>query len=309
MRVTFRYDGDAQSVVVRGAVEALGDTTMTRDGGAWTLELDVPDEVRTVYWFALDGAERWTEWLPDPANPNRYVYPAGLEFTEDGEVVGSLLEGPDVRPLAWSVERDVPHGTVRMEKIDGRPVWFYEPPRPAEGRLLLFDGEAYTSLAPAPVVLDNLIAAERIPPLAAVLPGSLDTESRLRDLNCHEPFLEWCCRLLPDAPSELSVVAGSSMGGLASLYFAVRRPDLFRNVLAQSGAFFAPPPVPVGLPLCWYLDVGSLEPMLVPLVHAVRDDLLAKGYDLTYREFSGGHDYFWWRETLADGLLSLLGER
>lgn len=29
---------------------------------------------------------------------------------------------------------------------------------------------------------------------------------------------------------------------------------------------------------------------------------------MTYREFAGGHDYVWWRGTLADGLIALLGE-
>lgn len=32
-----------------------------------------------------------------------------------------------------------------------------------------------------------------------------------------------------------------------------------------------------------------------------------KCYSLDYREFDGGHDYFCWRGSLADGLISLLG--
>jgi len=130
VRVTFRYEGEARSVRVRGAVEALGDTAMTRDGDAWTLALDAPSDLRTIYWFALDGADEWTEWLPDPVNPKRYVYPAGLEFTGGHEVVGSLLELPDAPPYFWSVERDVPRGTVREEELDGRRVWLYEPAGP-----------------------------------------------------------------------------------------------------------------------------------------------------------------------------------
>jgi enterochelin esterase family protein len=27
-----------------------------------------------------------------------------------------------------------------------------------------------------------------------------------------------------------------------------------------------------------------------------------------YTEFAGGHDYVWWRGTLADGLMALLGQ-
>ena len=40
----------------------------------------------------------------------------------------------------------------------------------------------------------------------------------------------------------------------------------------------------------------------------MRDVLLAKGYDVHYREFVGGHDYLSWRGLLADGLISLIGK-
>jgi enterochelin esterase-like enzyme len=35
--------------------------------------------------------------------------------------------------------------------------------------------------------------------------------------------------------------------------------------------------------------------------------LLAKGYEVHYQEFVGGHDYLSWRGTLADGLILLTG--
>ena len=38
----------------------------------------------------------------------------------------------------------------------------------------------------------------------------------------------------------------------------------------------------------------------------LRDVLRAKGYDVTYREVGGGHDYVHWRAMLADGLMTLL---
>jgi enterochelin esterase family protein len=35
--------------------------------------------------------------------------------------------------------------------------------------------------------------------------------------------------------------------------------------------------------------------------------LVAKGYEVDYREINGGHDYVCWREELAEGLVAMLG--
>ena len=37
-----------------------------------------------------------------------------------------------------------------------------------------------------------------------------------------------------------------------------------------------------------------------------RDLLLARGYDVIYREAGGGHDHLHWRATLAEGLMALI---
>jgi enterochelin esterase family protein len=39
----------------------------------------------------------------------------------------------------------------------------------------------------------------------------------------------------------------------------------------------------------------------------LRDVLLAKGYEVHYQEFDGGHDGLSWRATVADGLIQLMG--
>jgi enterochelin esterase-like enzyme len=70
------------------------------------------------------------------------------------------------------------------------------------------------------------------------------------------------------------------------------------------------------LPIRFYMDVGVFEAdfmggglgALEPNRH-MRDVLLAKGYEVHYQQFIGGHDYINWRGTFADGLIALLGKK
>ena len=123
-------------------------------------------------------------------------------------------------------------------------------------------------------------------------------------------------------------VGGSSLGGLGAAFAGLCRPDLFGAVLSQSGAFDWKPveesehewlartvAISPKVPLRWYLDVGSLEtrprpddgPSLVVANRHLRTVLQAKDYPVHYAEFGGGHDYLNWQDTLADGLLALVG--
>ncbi len=126
------------------------------------------------------------------------------------------------------------------------------------------------------------------------------------------------------------VVGGSSSGGLAAVYAALERPEVFGNVLSQSGAFWMPRDVsdPVQrefippktwlvdefierspIPIRFWMEVSQFESaakMLGPN-RQLRDVLRAKGYSVTYRELFYGHDYLHWRDSLAEGLICLLG--
>lgn len=68
------------------------------------------------------------------------------------------------------------------------------------------------------------------------------------------------------------------------------------------------------LSLKFYMDVGSFEADFMGQGGAIlesnrhlRDVLLAKGYEVHYQQFIGGHDYISWRGTFADGLIALIG--
>jgi enterochelin esterase family protein len=66
----------------------------------------------------------------------------------------------------------------------------------------------------------------------------------------------------------------------------------------------------------FYLDAGVFEAdrfaagdAILESTRHFRDVLRAKGYTVTFRQFTGGHDYLSWRGTLADGLIELIGTR
>ncbi len=344
-RVTVaHHDPAADELWVFGGLAGAdpGDARLERmDGGWWERAYELPRDVRTVYGFARSRFPEPGGLVHDPLNPQTHVYVGDPENPEDVDIVTSVLELPDAPPRTWSRERDVPRGVVEEYRLaserlgNTRRVYTYAPPgydaSSAYPLVLCFDGWAYVNDAyvPLPTVLDNLISEGRIPPLVAVLPDSLDHDTRMRELVLDAAFVEFLVEeLLPWAHGRLAfdddpartVVAGSSAGGLAAAFAALRRPDRFGLVLSQSGAYAVGSDLlqhyvaADALALRFYLDVGVLEtvsrPGAAPLLHAnrhLRDVLVAKGYDVTYREFPGGHDYLWWRETVADGLVALLG--
>ena len=215
------------------------------------------------------------------------------------------------------------------------------------GLLFLFDEKPYLDekIIPTPTILDNLIADNRIPPLVTVLIDNGPGDARSRELPCNPNFADflnfelvpWVRRTynVTDDPQR-TIVGGASYGGLAAAYAGFRHPETFGIILSQSGSYWWTPPrsdnpddfdleaepnwlanqfiLSPRLPLRFYMDAGSDEvdlsgrgsSILIPNRH-LRDVLLAKGYEVHYQEFSGGHDFLSWRGTLADGLIVLMG--
>jgi enterochelin esterase family protein len=123
-------------------------------------------------------------------------------------------------------------------------------------------------------------------------------------------------------------VTGSSAGGLAAAYVALSRPDLFGNVLSQSGAYWRG--TAAGEPyealtgdvaraprraVAFVLDVGMGEdhrtlggggPNFLDATRRFRDALRAKGYPIIYTEIPGGvHAPITWRTRLPSGIVAL----
>ncbi len=363
--VTFlwRDKGDTRNVVVFAGPagwENPSDNQMSHllNTDIWYRTYRVRADLRTIYLLSandplteLKSSEEYgTRAIPDPLNQHQFVYPKDEEDPNDRDTVVSVVELPGAPSQPWITPRaNVAKGKVVMHRLrstildNERRVWVYTPPNYTTsgepyGLLLVFDGVAYIDLVPTPTILDNLLSEGKLPPLVAVIPDSLNQETRSRELPCHQPFVDFLMQeLMPwvhkhyhvTHDPQQSVVAGSSYGGLASAFVGLRASKVFGNVLSQSGAFwwnwdeenehilqewltqqFITSP---RLPVRFYLDVGLQEKgkaahMVLTNRH-LRDVLSLKGYEVHYAEFNGGHDYICWRGTLADGLLALLGTK
>jgi enterochelin esterase family protein len=281
--------------------------------------------------------------LRDPLNP---VYLSGI-----ANIGHSVLQLPAAAAQPWiAVMPGVPAGKVEEIQVESkilnsqRRAWVYIPARYDSTRsspyplLACFDGFVYSSpeWVPTPTVLDNLIAAEKIPPMIAVF---IDQSARRNlELSNNPQFADFVANeLLPQVRKRWratsdpahTTLCGSSAGGLASAFAAFRHADVFGNVLSQSGAFwpgqtrdnpeqewltgqFA---ASEKLPIRFVLQVGIVEIVATPLNgpsilatnRHLRDVLKAKGYEVYYSEVAGGHEPITWRGGIAEGLIQLQG--
>jgi enterochelin esterase-like enzyme len=356
--------GKAPLVEVVPTDDAENLVTYLWRGSAATQKVDmlggVPTSNRAKGWEHLRGSDVWfnSQRTPKTARFGYALRENGGDFQTDplnprtcaGRSILALENAPTER---WLEARpDVPHGVLQRRSIrsailgEERAFGVFRPrlaKAAAPGRpgiLLVFDGESYGNKAdspvPTPTILDNLLAEKMTPPMIAVLLDSQKT--RERDLLCSKPFNDFLAtELLPwvrktfqssDDP-KLTVVAGSSYGGLAAGCAALFHPEVFGKVLAQSATLtyfpgwtqhatdyavqtgwltrqFATTP---RRPVQFFVSVGLYEggPIynLVRENRSLRDVLDAKGYTVGYTELVGAHDYLSWRNSLGDGLVAL----
>jgi enterochelin esterase family protein len=326
----------------------------------WYLTVKLPSGARFAYTFSVNdpltsagprAGDRAATRQADPLNKHPWGYTPGMTKFD----YQSAAELPGAVPQPWAVRKaGTPEGKVEKHRIKSailgneRGLSVYTPSDYRRdgtpcALLVVFDEGAYLDRVPTPVILDNLIAASKIPPVVAVLIANVG-QLRTKELSPNPEFADFLAKeLLPwvhgrynvTSDPMLTVVAGSSLGGIAATYAALRHPELFGNVLSQSGSFWWAPDHLVEsdvdaateggwlakefikspkLPIRFYMDAGVFEidasgrgfGILEPSRH-MRDVLLAKGYEVHYQQVVGGHDYLSWRGTLADGLLALLG--
>lgn len=362
--VTFLWRGsvETRNVVIFSQAGGLhpADNRMIRllDSDLWYRSYIFRKDVRFLYTLSpnddltplntpdLDWQKRMANVRTDPLNPKRY--PPTASATERN--VQSVVELPEAPSQPWVARRTgVSAGRVLKQRLKSRilknerNVWIYLPAGYQAGvktysLLILFDGQSYLDLVPTPTILDNLIAAGKIPPTVAVLVDHPSPAERERELPCYRPFADFLSKeLLPwvreryqaTADPAKTVIAGSSYGGLAATCAAMWYPGNFGNFLSQSASYWWKPEddseyewvkrrfsASPKLPLRAFLTVGLLETIPKPgntnqveVNRCFCDALKAKGYEVKCAEFDGAHEYINWQGTLADGLIELLGKQ
>ncbi|MCH2069276.1 MAG: alpha/beta hydrolase-fold protein [Shimia sp.] len=227
----------------------------------------------------------------------------------------------------------------------GRRIWIqspagFDPENPDNLLLVLFDGARYSLESPTAGMLTTLQKDGLLPPVVVVYIDSLDPKRRMHELTCNEAFQEAVAtEVVPFALAHVgmvhnrdrTVVAGSSLGGLASSCLAIRQPEVFGNFISMSGSYWwSPKTFPaVNLPYMTHVahSIGSQNIRAVfaagrfetsrhtdsvGIFEASRR-LAAALRDIGYPEvhwfpYEGGHDYAIWRGALTEGLIALFGD-
>ena len=321
--VSFVYhDPQARHVAVAGEFNQWDRTgrlaTMEQigDSGIFHYTLNLSEPARLEYKYIVDG-----EWKPDPLCHN--VVDNGVGGHNSYFVVGEFHEPPE---LEWV--DSIPHGRVEEFEFESqrlrnqRAVHVYLPPGYDGGAaptpvLYVHDGGEYLSRARLPVVLDNLINTSDVASLIAVM---VDPVNRMTEYRMNDAYADFVVsELLPHIDGRFNTLAssagrgvmGASLGGLISVYLALKRPDLFSRTASQSGAFLlAQEPI---LTLArngqatqsFYFDVGKYEQRFIPAHLRLVEELNARGCRCFFQELAGGHNWTSWRAHLKD-LLTFL---
>jgi enterochelin esterase family protein len=323
-------DGERATFVWRGptAPQLLGDFTWWEHNPpiefepigprVWARTLTFPRDAYLEYVLVRRG-----ERVEDPLNPRRVFDGVGgyNHFFEMPAAQHTAL----INPVKGLPRGQVAAHMLHSDLIAGgkRRVYMYQPPATEPCPLLVvFDGSDYLKRAHLTHIVDNLIGQHRLRPIAMAL---LDHggPARIAEFSTSDAVLGFiAAHVLPLAQRELNLtppghwgLLGASLGGLMSLYTAYRMPEVFDRVISQSGAFtvrgydsiiFDMVRSRYHPELKIWMDAGRYE-YLIDSNRRMAAALQEQGYDVAYREYSGGHNYTAWRDDVVDGLIALWG--
>ena len=331
-QVTFVYRGQADEVHLRRWISGFNTSLpMQRLEGTdlWALTMELPGKSRFEYKFeVVRGGGR--DLVLDEFNEVQAHDPFGAN---------SVCQGFGYKRPRWTLhDPDARSGSLTSLQVDSkafddrREVQVYLPARFRRSRsyplLVVHDGPDYLRYADLKIVLDNLIHRLEIPAMIVALTQSPDRLVEYTGDIRHARFIGE--ELMPALSEKLPLVnnsnarglMGASLGGVASLHTASKYPDLFGQLLLQSGSFafsdlgqHQKGPVfdpvvrfvneyrkrPFALAEKIYVSCGIYESLIyenrsmVPL-------LQAQGMQVNFEEARDAHNWENWRDRLRNGL-------
>ena len=318
---TFFYRGDGKDVQVVGDFTSWKPTSSKMEDVADTnwkcIDLQFGKTARVEYKLIVDG-----KWITDPLNPNK------IENGVGGE--NSVFTMPDYKPTQWDkgVSPKLHEFEIKSKDFGQRTIKVFVPSggnAALKGRannlpvIYIEDGSDYANRAKAVQIQKNLVKAGKIKPFIMVF---IDPKDRMKeywandqraDFMAHEVVPEIDKRYRTIKSRDGRTLLGASLGGVTSIWTALKYPDIFGRVGGQSSSFWIDDERVVKelekldaskTKFRFYLDDGTLEGIddSRKVVKILRD----KGYDVTYVEGEAGHNWIAWRDRLADAFIALM---
>jgi len=299
-----------------------------------------PASAKSVWFCTLSlPRDAYVEYaFHDPVSQKNFTDPLNRKSVSNG--VGgrnNFFYMQETMPSPFAMRRaDVSGGALTNHSVETkwlrddyeREIYLYRPPvNEPVPLLVVYDGQDYLQRGKLAVMVDNLIADQRITPIAmAFLPSA----GRWRNVEyaCSDGTILWLDQIiLPLAQENLNLldikkypgaygVLGASLGGTMSFYTGLRMPDVFGKVLSQSGAFMIESRDFAVVDLVQHqqsqniniwMDVGQLD-ILLEDNRQMQKLLDEKGYAVSYREYTGGHNYTAWRDDVWRGLEAMFSQ-
>ena len=172
------------------------------------------------------------------------------------------------------------------------------------------------------IVLDNLIAKNKIKPVIAVFidprdPDTLSYNKRESQFLINEKYLNFVSKELVKRidsvyktnknPDDRAIL-GTSYGGVCATYFGLMRSNVFHLAAIQSPAYWGAPKLQEiyknlpKLPLKIFMSTGTVNDGEM-LTRMVKDMFEKNGYEIMYKEVSEGHSWGNWRALIDDMLI------
>lgn len=300
----------------------------------------IPPDSRIDYLLTVDGKP-----MLDPQN---------LRVTPSGYGDHSELRMPKFSSSPYLQKRDfVPRGAVdslapalkiptplNHYSVSLRPIKVYRPPGydtlahlPS---MYVHDGFEAITFAHMTVILDNLIAEKKIPPVIAVFIPPVERQEEYVTKK-RDPYIKYLCDVLVPIVDEYyrtersslkRGIMGMSNGGHISLITALQRPDIFQNAGGQSSTItpYLTETVQrqydanrISPRLKIYLDCGRYD-IKTDSRWFGKFDFLESNRNFSnllasmriphyYKEVNDGHEWASWRERIPEMLIYFFGQQ